>query len=377
MYLFAFERIVRAAVRANGGSEDWALPYWDYGRPGTAKALPWVFRTPTLPDGTANPLRIQNRNPRRNQGDPLPDRATSSTAALNETTFTRPSGTLGFGGPQTGWTTFGSGFGALEQQPHNVVHVQVGGWMGDPDTAAQDPIFWLHHANIDRLWELWNRIGRRNTSVASWSNQKFDLFDVTGVKTTMACRDVVDIEGQLGYTYEGLPPRAEAAMVPEAEGPMPRHVPPEVVGATDQPLRLGSHEVATAFPIEDSRRRMVGTEAAAPRRVYLTVENVTGDAAPSTSYEVVLDMPGPEEAGEDMVAGVVASFGVAQASSEERGDAPHGQRFTFDVTDIVDRLRTRGLWSGDEVRVRFRPIEEIEEAEPAEISVGRVSLSYE
>ena len=24
-----------------------------------------------------------------------------------------------------------------------------------PMTAALDPIFWLHHANIDRLWEWW------------------------------------------------------------------------------------------------------------------------------------------------------------------------------------------------------------------------------
>ena len=25
----------------------------------------------------------------------------------------------------------------------------------NPDTAALDPIFWLHHANIDRLWSVW------------------------------------------------------------------------------------------------------------------------------------------------------------------------------------------------------------------------------
>ena len=50
---------------------------------------------------------------------------------------------------------FSSFTGLLEAQPHNTVHVKVGGWMGDPNTAAQHPIFWLHHANIDRLWEHW------------------------------------------------------------------------------------------------------------------------------------------------------------------------------------------------------------------------------
>ena len=35
----------------------------------------------------------------------------------------------------------------------------VGGWMSAFATAAQDPIFWLHHANIDRLWEAWLALG--------------------------------------------------------------------------------------------------------------------------------------------------------------------------------------------------------------------------
>ena len=27
--------------------------------------------------------------------------------------------------------------------------------MGSFYTAGLDPLFWLHHANIDRLWEVW------------------------------------------------------------------------------------------------------------------------------------------------------------------------------------------------------------------------------
>jgi tyrosinase len=39
---------------------------------------------------------------------------------------------------------------------HNLVHQAVG---GDMRTAASpgDPIFWLHHANIDRLWAEWQK----------------------------------------------------------------------------------------------------------------------------------------------------------------------------------------------------------------------------
>jgi len=35
------------------------------------------------------------------------------------------------------------------------VHVWVGGHMGDIPFAAFDPIFWAHHAMIDRVWRMW------------------------------------------------------------------------------------------------------------------------------------------------------------------------------------------------------------------------------
>ena len=38
---------------------------------------------------------------------------------------------------------------------HNGVHDWVGGTMSDLLTAPADPIFWMHHANIDRLWAVW------------------------------------------------------------------------------------------------------------------------------------------------------------------------------------------------------------------------------
>ncbi|KAF2464024.1 Di-copper centre-containing protein [Lindgomyces ingoldianus] len=41
------------------------------------------------------------------------------------------------------------------EQTHNLVHARVGGNMGRVPGAAFDPIFWLHHANIDRLLAIW------------------------------------------------------------------------------------------------------------------------------------------------------------------------------------------------------------------------------
>lgn len=35
---------------------------------------------------------------------------------------------------------------------HNTGHVAFGGEMGNMFTSPSDPIFWVHHANIDRIW---------------------------------------------------------------------------------------------------------------------------------------------------------------------------------------------------------------------------------
>jgi len=38
---------------------------------------------------------------------------------------------------------------------HDDVHGWVGGSMSRVPIAAFDPVFWAHHAMIDRLWRLW------------------------------------------------------------------------------------------------------------------------------------------------------------------------------------------------------------------------------
>lgn len=57
-------------------------------------------------------------------------------------------------------------FSVLEGQPHNKVHNCIGGVGAiDPGPYGNmtnflspvDPIFFLHHANMDRLWDVWTR----------------------------------------------------------------------------------------------------------------------------------------------------------------------------------------------------------------------------
>lgn len=44
----------------------------------------------------------------------------------------------------------------LESDPHNGAHAwNLGGWISDPTTSQRDPLFYLLHANVDRLWAKW------------------------------------------------------------------------------------------------------------------------------------------------------------------------------------------------------------------------------
>jgi tyrosinase len=57
----------------------------------------------------------------------------------------------------------------LEMSPHGYAHVSFGGSISSIGTAARDPLFFLLHANVDRLWAKWQWL--------------FHRFDVAGPDT--------------------------------------------------------------------------------------------------------------------------------------------------------------------------------------------------
>ncbi len=44
---------------------------------------------------------------------------------------------------------------ALEQHVHGDVHMALNGTMSDITISPADPLFWMHHAQLDRLWSQW------------------------------------------------------------------------------------------------------------------------------------------------------------------------------------------------------------------------------
>jgi tyrosinase len=62
----------------------------------------------------------------------------------------------------------------LEGNPHGAAHVSFLGPINNPATAPRDPLFFLLHTNVDRLWARWQWLNRRfdPTKVPAFPNQK-------------------------------------------------------------------------------------------------------------------------------------------------------------------------------------------------------------
>lgn len=410
MYLYWFERIVRAAIQDLPDvdpvvKQTWALPYWNYSNPdesdSSRRRLPQAFRDLTMPDGvTPNQLRDPTRA--MNDGAAMPPQAVRLAGALAPRQFAGPGG---FAGGKTGFNHFGedpnAAAGPLEQTPHNVVHGQVGGNMGSFDTAGLDPVFWLHHANIDRLWDVWlGQGGRENTTETAWlTGVEFKFHDENGTPLAQHSKDVA---GQpLDYAYEDV--SAPGAALLESAGQQARRArppeppsqpepaepssPPELVGATDTGFALTGETVTASFavaaPSGPALRR------AAPRRVFLDLADVTAPEVPELTYGVYVNVPDGDPATDDEhYVGNASFFGIETLG---RPDSEHaGMRMIYDITDLYNTLTAAGRWS-DQVSVTFvaqrleRPAasrraaadEPVAEQNAGEVRIGRIGLFFQ
>jgi tyrosinase len=225
-YLMALEAAIRDAIAPlPGAPANWALPYWNCFKP-NQNTLPSAFGAPNWPDGTNdNPLYVPQRYGPDNDGKVYVPMDQVDENALGDPDFVGPGsgGNQGFGGVDTGFSHAGQVHGGVETQPHDMVHALVGGGdeqtlglMSWPDLAGLDPIFWLHHANIDRLWEVWRRTAssQGNPDDPNWLEgpaavgERAFVMPMPGGKTwTYTSGDMIDLS-KLGYGYDDLVPPA-------------------------------------------------------------------------------------------------------------------------------------------------------------------------
>ena len=415
-YLLAFEANVRDEVVRLNGPTDWALPYWNYFKDGQSD-LPTAFASRDWPDGTGdNPLFVEERWGPAGDGHVYVPIHLVNLQALGDPDFTGTDagGSTGFGGIDTGFLHAGSTHGLVESQPHDWVHGLVGGpdpaapddWrrsglMAHPDTAGLDPIFWLHHANIDRLWEVWRRMDARHKDPVDHRWKKGPAH--SGERTfSLPMPDAVEWEftpfgmanlDDLGYEYDDLAPptgivtphRRMAELAGkiaglDLEGIIAMDDPKEVelVGASRTGIPISGDLVEASVQLEPTTRKKLSTSlfSAAertPDRVFLNLENVRG-RADATAFSVYVDVPtgANPESHPERLAGSIALFGVSKASRADDEHAGQGLNYVLEISRIIDALHLEETLDAERLQVSIVPIRPVPEA--AGVSIGRISV---
>ncbi len=432
-YLLAFEKIVRAAIVSLGGPATWALPYWNYSDKTDPNAgqLPPAFTAATLPDGTANPLFVTQRYGAAVGTLPI-DATDASVDCLNSVLFYSPNiHVKSLSGYSAIFDHSGRAFGTLESIPHNVVHDDVGGYlppnpdagglMSDPITAGLDPIFWLHHSNIDRLWVIWLQTTqppanppRQNPTDPAWlngpANRAFTMPDTAGELQNFTAAQMLDISApDLDYGYQSLAddrhitqiqaanaalrvnnllrgPVAMAAPIPPVP-PQPAAVAPsttatilaankasvavEDTGITsvvnvDQPTLQQSLQTFTTPSLK--ALQAAGHE---PDRFILSLDQVRSTGR-GLSLDVFINHVDGDVKNEVQV-GRFSLFGLRAASNPNLAHGGNGGEFKFDITDYIDPLiQANQPITAFEVSVKPRPNQTI----PAgfNITIGQISI---
>lgn len=301
MYLYFFERI----LRKKSGNPNLTLPYWDYQ---TNPVLHAAYRT----NSPGNALFHAARSASINAGGALGSGPmTSIVNSLNNIPY--------------------FDFNSAIEGPHGSIHGAIGGDMASVPTAAKDPCFWLHHTNIDRLWEQWLRKcgGRSNPTAAAnaaWMNKKYTFFDENGAAVSMTLSQMLNTSSMLNYRYD-FPPKLPCNFVVDwskwkwqevvlVKIPDPG---PLINGKRFTVTKSNTIESFNKTVRDNKIERFQFSTTGKSDQLLLELENVKVDKQPEGVIEVYLNLPPNERptAGSKSFVGVVDLFTATDNHAHE------------------------------------------------------------
>jgi hypothetical protein len=401
LYLFHMERLLREA----SGDDGFTLPYWDYSHDEQElRKLPELLRH--REDGK-NPLFAVQRSDVKcnyhgminlghiNSGDPVDIEATRTEKAMRQESLTNFSQELS--SKPHDWVHFAVG-GFYEGSCGNRVRCDASqkcGWMTTIATAGRDLTFWIHHANIDRLWNRWLRLpDRKNPSVDDFLSLAWDrggylkrMCALRGFGTLKTCVDQKvftffdPVPGggheKAEYTPRELveisfKPTAEAlGYIYDEEKPSPTALAaPEVVAVPEDGARaLGNQALEFSVPLEVETvgalpwalHSVIDNEAG-HQAVYLQIADIRlkGEGVPVGSYDIFLNLPeGVDIRDEDLwetaanyYVGALTFFGLTgHGGHGEHGEhgghgdgEGHGLNFLTEITENLVAQKLAGTW---------------------------------
>lgn len=283
-YLLNLEQKIRALT----GREEFALPYWDWVR---------SDRLPAPMFGRGNPLNDTTRI--QSSDDVIPPDFRELGPAMSGPTFQHFVGyRREIDAPQIE--------GTLEQSAHNNVHNWIGGNMASFDGAGFDPMFALHHGNVDRLWEAWraSSASHQEPEDAAWRDHRFAFWGAEKSMTFPRVGDLLDTR-VLGYEYDRLDWRhtlhANNAPTYTAAG----QTLGQISISTAQRIRVkDSNRAAAAGRAMIQYKRLQLPVHPLCHRVFLLHGSATGESVDQSSYcgtFTLLPIPGAEHGLEETV----------------------------------------------------------------------------
>jgi len=373
-YLHFFER----TVRKHAGDPNFALPYWNYfdNYSPTRRGI----ALPPLVLGSGNSLYDTWRTPGLNEARVVMDpKSADATQAFAFTDFTNFSNTL-------------------QGQPHGAMHCAVGSQCVMPDIglvpiAGADPVFYMHHANIDRLWQCWMvrqadgqpidlAWAKANLGMPdAWYEQTYTFIDENGDPVTVKVADV--FSPQYTPSYDALencadnPAAKRSLLLATAEkglSPLKTHR----LQVVDTPVILGNEAVTVDLKTQATTPPAAlekSDKAAAPEgHTYLVLEDVTLVGLPTLTYQVSIThkrKPGKSS--------YVATFSFFGAGPAHEGHGEGNSLGTL-VYQVSGNLAELGIRSADDIGIRFEPTnllvgETLREQEAGNgVTVGRIRL---
>jgi polyphenol oxidase len=325
------------------GDDTFALPYWDWDSTGR-NVFPPVYGAPSDPNPLADPYRSAT------PGSQITSQAVS-VGILNNT-MGQPTGALFMGDSQTS--------GAMENAPHGPVHIWTGDMtyqnansdMGILATAAQDPVFFAHHGNIDRLWSVWLGLGQchQNPTDPNWLGQKWQFYDENSVWTEISVAQVLDMQNSLQTVYQPpkarpawtstpcptLRPKSASGRILAAAAPLA----PLAVVSSANPVTLARSPVTRTVAVPPPHRRLFQAQGqnGSDQPLVLRLRGISVASHQQSSFHVFVNLPTANSKTDAASPNFVGT--VTVLAKTKRPSATHAHRSVdaaFDVTSLLGR----------------------------------------